>query len=52
MGLVPDVIVAAENSVLIPLLHRNIYVKLYEQRKSQLSCWNSNYNQEMDNKIR
>jgi len=52
MDLATDVIVAVENSALVPLLHRNTCVKLYEQRKSQLSCWNSIYNQEMDNKIR
>lgn len=48
MDLVPDVIVVVENSALVQLLHRN----LYEQRKPQLSCCNSIYNQEMDNKLR
>jgi hypothetical protein len=52
MDLVSRVIVAMENSGLVPLLHKNICVKLYEQRKSQLSCWNSIYYQEMDNKLR
>lgn len=52
MDLVPDVTVAMENSGLVPLLHKNIRVKVYEQRKSQLNCWNSIYNQEIDNKLR
>jgi hypothetical protein len=52
MDLVPDMIVAVENSALVPLLHKNIREKLYEQRKSQLSSWNHIYNQEMNNKLR
>jgi len=52
MDLFPDMIVAVENSALVPLLLKNIRVKLYEQRKSQLSCWNSIYKQEMNNKLR
>ena len=50
--LVPAMRVVVKNSALVPLLHKNIRVKLYEQIKSQLSCWNSIYNQEMDNKLR
>jgi len=52
MDLVPDIIVVVENSALVPLLRKNIRIKVYEQRKSQLSCWYSIYNQEMDNKLR
>lgn len=31
MDLVPDVIVAVKNSALVPLFHKNIRVKFYEQ---------------------
>lgn len=47
-----DMIVVVENNTLVPLLRKNIPVKFYEHRKPQLRCWNSIYNQEMDNKLR